>query len=185
MLSSSTHCSVQEPHKTCPRLLICLQESPCQSQTLVVSLIRNDKASETYVICPVCTKDMIVVEHNRIELDYCPNCRGVWFDAGELELLLESMKLDGSGSVHQALLGLNETQTAEKKRPCPLCRSKMRKVTLPPKILVDLCPRGEGLWFDGGELDSLLNYLAKTGECDTHSAICFLAEVFRPKEESK
>lgn len=137
------------------------------------------------MICPVCTKDMIVVEHHQIELDYCPNCHGVWFDTGELGLLLESMKLTGPENVHKALLGLDETYTAEKKHPCPLCRSKMKKVTLHPRTLVDLCPRGEGIWFDGGELDSLLNHLAKNRECDSHSAICFLAEVFRPKEDAK
>ena len=41
--------------------------------------------------CPVCKEPMIIVEHERIELDYCTTCLGVWFDAGELSLLLESM----------------------------------------------------------------------------------------------
>ncbi len=139
------------------------------------------------MICPACTKDMIVVEHNRIEIDYCPSCRGVWFDSGELDLLLESMNLDGSKAVHKALLNLGETRTEEKKRQCPLCRDKMRKVTLPPAVMVDLCPRGEGLWFDGGEVDSLLGYLAKTPSrrADSHAAIGFLADVFQPKNSSK
>jgi Zn-finger nucleic acid-binding protein len=42
------------------------------------------------MICPVCKNDMIVVEYRDIELDYCSNCKGVWFDSGELELLLKS-----------------------------------------------------------------------------------------------
>ncbi len=133
------------------------------------------------MICPVCAKDMIVVEHNRIEIDYCLNCRGVWFDSGELQLLLDSLKLDDSATIRKALLELNETRVEEKKRPCPICRSKMRKVTMPPEILVDLCPRGEGLWFDGGEMDSLVKYLAKAGRCDAHAALCFLADVFQAK----
>jgi len=49
------------------------------------------------MICPVCKSDMIDVEYNRIELDYCTACRGVWFDTEELELLIENM--DGSGGV--------------------------------------------------------------------------------------
>jgi Zn-finger nucleic acid-binding protein len=36
---------------------------------------------------------MVIVEYNEIELDYCTKCRGVWFDAGKLELLLESAGL--------------------------------------------------------------------------------------------
>jgi len=46
------------------------------------------------MICPVCKCDMIVVEYHNIELDYCTTCKGVWFDSGELELLLESHGLE-------------------------------------------------------------------------------------------
>ena len=46
------------------------------------------------MICPVCRKSMLVVEYSEIELDYCDTCKGVWFDSGELELLLESEKPD-------------------------------------------------------------------------------------------
>jgi len=41
------------------------------------------------MICPVCNKDMFVIEYKRVELDYCHICKGAWFDAGEMELLLE------------------------------------------------------------------------------------------------
>ena len=37
---------------------------------------------------------MVIVEHENIELDYCTNCKGVWFDSGELELLLEAAELE-------------------------------------------------------------------------------------------
>ena len=37
---------------------------------------------------------MLVVEYHNIELDYCNSCKGVWFDYGELELLLESRGLE-------------------------------------------------------------------------------------------
>jgi len=46
------------------------------------------------VYCPACKVPIIVVEHEKIELDYCTTCLGVWFDAGELALLLESLDLD-------------------------------------------------------------------------------------------
>ncbi len=40
--------------------------------------------------CPVCTdKELLMVERQGIELDYCPACRGVWLDRGELDRLLE------------------------------------------------------------------------------------------------
>ena len=40
--------------------------------------------------CPVC-KDvtLLMSERKGIEIDYCPECRGIWLDRGELDKLLE------------------------------------------------------------------------------------------------
>ncbi len=40
--------------------------------------------------CPVC-KDvtLLMSEKQGVEIDYCPECRGIWLDRGELEKLLE------------------------------------------------------------------------------------------------
>ena len=37
--------------------------------------------------CPVCEKTLIVVERDKIELDWCHACGGFWFDADEWRLL--------------------------------------------------------------------------------------------------
>jgi uncharacterized protein len=40
--------------------------------------------------CPVCTdKTLVMSERQGIEIDYCPGCRGVWLDRGELDKILE------------------------------------------------------------------------------------------------
>jgi uncharacterized protein len=39
--------------------------------------------------CPVCTIDLMIAERQGIEIDYCPKCRGVWLDRGELDKILE------------------------------------------------------------------------------------------------
>ncbi|MDR7009477.1 MULTISPECIES: TFIIB-type zinc ribbon-containing protein [Paraburkholderia] len=39
--------------------------------------------------CPACkTTDLLMTERRSIEVDYCPNCRGVWLDRGELDKLI-------------------------------------------------------------------------------------------------
>ncbi|KVP99297.1 zf-TFIIB domain-containing protein [Burkholderia ubonensis] len=39
--------------------------------------------------CPVCkTPDLLIAERQSIEIDYCPACRGVWLDRGELDKLI-------------------------------------------------------------------------------------------------
>jgi Zn-finger nucleic acid-binding protein len=40
--------------------------------------------------CPVCKEvDLVMSERQKIEIDYCPQCRGVWLDRGELDKIIE------------------------------------------------------------------------------------------------
>jgi Zn-finger nucleic acid-binding protein len=39
--------------------------------------------------CPVCKIDLVMSERQGIEIDYCPKCRGVWLDRGELDKIIE------------------------------------------------------------------------------------------------
>jgi len=38
--------------------------------------------------CPNCNETLLMTERNQIEIDYCPSCRGVWLDKGELDKML-------------------------------------------------------------------------------------------------
>jgi Zn-finger nucleic acid-binding protein len=47
--------------------------------------------------CPVCPDtDLLMTERSGIEIDYCPQCRGVWLDRGELDKIIER-------SLHEAV----------------------------------------------------------------------------------
>ena len=40
--------------------------------------------------CPRCnTVNLNLMERQGVELDYCPECRGIWLDRGELEKIIE------------------------------------------------------------------------------------------------
>lgn len=39
--------------------------------------------------CPACSADLLLSERQGIEIDYCPSCRGVWLDRGELDKIIE------------------------------------------------------------------------------------------------
>lgn len=139
------------------------------------------------MICPTCKSDMIVVEHDNVELDYCSDCNGVWFDAGEMDLLLQSIDVDSGGYLIKDMLNAPEAESPEKKRKCPICGSKMKKTTTGKhrRILVDICPRGDGLWFDGGELTQLLRQLsakADEGSESQRQVIAFLGDVFKAQQ---
>lgn len=46
--------------------------------------------------CPVCKDtDLIMTERMGVEIDYCPQCRGIWLDRGELDKLIEKAEQGG------------------------------------------------------------------------------------------
>jgi Zn-finger nucleic acid-binding protein len=39
--------------------------------------------------CPVDSTDLLMAERHGVEIDYCPKCRGIWLDRGELDKIIE------------------------------------------------------------------------------------------------
>ena len=39
--------------------------------------------------CPSCNETLLMSDKNGIEIDYCPNCRGIWLDRGELDKIID------------------------------------------------------------------------------------------------
>lgn len=46
------------------------------------------------LLCPACQVDLVMSERQGVEIDYCPRCRGVWLDRGELDKILERSAAD-------------------------------------------------------------------------------------------
>lgn len=45
--------------------------------------------------CPTCPEVLLTMsERNGIEIDYCPQCRGVWLDRGELDKIIEKTLIE-------------------------------------------------------------------------------------------
>ena len=49
--------------------------------------------------CPNCNVNLMMTDRNGVEIDYCPECRGVWLDRGELDKIIER---DPQTSSHKA-----------------------------------------------------------------------------------
>ena len=45
------------------------------------------------MLCPACKTELKMSERSGIEIDYCPECRGVWLDRGELDKIIERSAL--------------------------------------------------------------------------------------------
>ncbi|MHC4292894.1 MAG: zf-TFIIB domain-containing protein [Planctomycetota bacterium] len=105
--------------------------------------------------CPVCDNVMITLELQGVEIDHCLDCGGIWLDTGELELLLNNSQ---KAAALLESFKIN-TETSEKLRKCPICLKKMQKILVgseSPALLIDKCKKGDGLWFDKGELDDIV-----------------------------
>lgn len=48
--------------------------------------------------CPIDNVDLVMTDRQGIEIDYCPKCRGVWLDRGELDKIIELSKREQSTS---------------------------------------------------------------------------------------
>ena len=115
--------------------------------------------------CVTCKEPMVVLELRGVEIDHCLACGGIWLDAGEIELLIDSKPETGS-----LLEQLGERRNRQAgKRKCPICLKKMEVINIGPndEVQIDRCWKNHGLWFDRGELETVLTIF----DADSHSAV--------------
>jgi Zn-finger nucleic acid-binding protein len=48
------------------------------------------------LLCPACRVSLVMSERSGIEIDYCPQCRGIWLDRGELDKIIERAARDSA-----------------------------------------------------------------------------------------
>ena len=97
--------------------------------------------------CPKCGATLIKKFYKgMMEVDSCPNCRGMWLDFDELDRL-EDVVFDDD--THKGSLVHRETETSY---PCPHCESKLQEFQYRLYDLkLDTCQNGHGFWLDAGE----------------------------------
>jgi Zn-finger nucleic acid-binding protein len=49
----------------------------------------RDAQAVSAMLCPVCHVGLAMTDRQGVEIDYCPQCRGVWLDRGELDKIIE------------------------------------------------------------------------------------------------
>lgn len=54
--------------------------------------------------CPKCGAGLVTEEYQNIQVDRCPECDGVWFDAGEVEQVLQQQEAGGVGGLFRAIM---------------------------------------------------------------------------------
>ncbi|MDH3615963.1 MAG: MFS transporter [Gammaproteobacteria bacterium] len=106
--------------------------------------------------CPKCRADMEQIDVEGIEVDRCTICNGIWFDAGEMDLLKNKQAA--------AAIDIGDAKTGKQSNAidsyqCPRCSGAMIKVVDPRQthIWYETCSSCHGSYLDAGELRDLSN----------------------------
>lgn len=75
-----------------------------QQQAETEAKRREELKALHHMKCPKCGMDLQALNHGKVEVDTCFNCKGVWLDAGELEELMKSS--NEGGTVMKAVLNI-------------------------------------------------------------------------------
>ena len=93
------------------------------------------------------------ISASTIGVDECKECRGIWFDKGELEKVHDIIDV--------TFIEIRKIPSKEEQYlplTCPKCTNiVMEKVqnTRDKKVIMDVCPNCKGVWLDGGELKAI------------------------------
>lgn len=104
--------------------------------------------------CPRCTSRELVdyLVDDRVTVDFCSGCRGIWYDGGELEQLLG----EGLGPDTSAIPFGRDEAVGPRCPGCGVAVLRERAVGEGESRLTVLeCPRCDGVWLDGGLLERL------------------------------
>ena len=67
--------------------------------------------------CPACNDTSLVMSDRQgIEIDYCPECRGVWLDRGELDKIIERSSVPPVQHTQQHTHGSQDYENRKKKK---------------------------------------------------------------------
>lgn len=104
--------------------------------------------------CPKCDAPMARVVHDRIEIDRCEGCHGIWFDMLEMDRLLEAK---GSEAIDTGDPRVGRKLNEKDEIDCPVCHTRMIRMVDAdqPHIWYEGCSSCHGVFLDAGEFVDL------------------------------
>ena len=104
----------------------------------------------TSFACPACHEEISAAA----AITWCKACKGAWVSEAELEERVRIVR--GKNELDLALVfEPGRPAAAQARRACPLCREPLGHASL-GMAEVDRCGQKHGIWFDAGELETVL-----------------------------
>jgi len=109
------------------------------------------------VRCPKCRADMEQVSYDGVEIDRCKYCKGIWFDAGEAELLRHKR---AAVAIDTGDAAMGRRSNRIENCQCLRCDGDMLRVVDPEQahICYEICASCGGSFFDAGEFSDLAQH---------------------------
>lgn len=104
----------------------------------------------TELSCPACSRPLRRLTMHQTEVDECPRCGGIWFDAHELDTVTTS---------HHEQLAVQEADFSEETQLCPRDGNALLATSFLETSALT-CPACRGFWLDGLSVDALVGLVA-------------------------
>ncbi|WP_305906645.1 zf-TFIIB domain-containing protein [Methylomarinum sp. Ch1-1] len=128
-------------------------------------------SSQSKRLCPECNEHLQTIDLNLngpFLIERCEQCFGLFFDPGEVEILLESSVSNVFDINHQLLHNINKDRYRDKQvkyLKCPDCQILMNRVNFGHRsgVVIDRCKK-HGVWLESGEITHLMEWKKAGGQ---------------------
>ena len=115
--------------------------------------------------CPSCKIELKKEVFYGVEIDYCPECLGLWFEQDELSGAKDEKDKDLNWLDIPLWKEKAKFQISKGKKLCPSCSTPLYQVNYgDSQIEIDLCNTCQGIWLDRGEFKKVIDYLKEKGK---------------------
>ena len=134
--------------------------------------------------CPNKHQSLEKVLFHNVEVDYCSECLGVWFDQNELEWARDAKDQQLNWVDFDIWRDKGRFKISSSDKRCPVCRIPFVEVRYDDSnVKIDFCKMCRGMWLDRGEFKQIMIYLKKKADYEilhryTKNLVVQLWEVF-------
>jgi len=115
--------------------------------------------------CPYCKTKLEKSIFNNVEVDYCPDCLGLWFEKEEFRLAKDEKDKNLNWLDIDLWKDIKKFKISSGIRLCPFCRLPLYEIYYGRSgIIVDICNVCHGIWLERGEFKKIIEYLKEKAD---------------------
>ncbi len=110
--------------------------------------------------CLYCKIELKKKMINKIEIDECEKCKGIWFEDDELRKAKDSTDEDLNWMDFEIWKHEDQFKPKSRNLPCPKCNKVLVAINYSDTdVEIDYCPTCKGTWLDKGEFKKIIDAL--------------------------